>query len=91
MWHEYPVPASFGKQREIIRKLRPWIQSVEEEKMVVGYAFDHYFNNPNEPDELRIRFEYSDEKNKETIESQLEQEVKKSLPDYLNQERIWGM
>lgn len=91
MWHEYPVPADFGKQKEIIRKLRKWIQQIEGENLIVGFAFNHYFSNPDTPDELRIRFEYKDEKNRESVEAQLEDEVKKILPSYVRQKRIWGL
>lgn len=93
MWHEYQIPADFEKQREVIRKLRIWIQQLEKEKLIVGFAFNHYWQlptNPKEPDELRIRFEYSDEKHRENIEAEFEREVKKLLPNYVKQERIWN-
>ena len=93
MWSEYPIPADFNKQKEIIRKLRPWIQQLENNKLIVGFAFNHYYQvppNPNEPDELRIRFEYSDEQNRDIVESELENEVKKLLPNYVKRERNWG-
>ena len=93
MWHEYPIPADFDKQKEIIRKLRNWIQQLENHNLIVGFAFNHYFQvppNPNEPDELRVRFEYRDEQNRDIVESELENEVKKLLPNYVKQERNWG-
>ena len=55
MWHEYPIAANFEKQKEVIRSLRTVIQSLGGKKSIVGFAFDHYFNNPNEQDELRVR------------------------------------
>lgn len=93
MWYEYPVPANFEKQKEIIRKLRTWIQLLEKEKFIVGFAFNHYFQfptNPNEPDELRIRFEYADETKRKDVEAKLEEEVKRLVPDYIKKERVWG-
>jgi hypothetical protein len=93
LWHEYPIPADFNKQKEIIRKLRNWIQQLENGNLIVGFAFNHYFQvppNPNEPDELRVRFQYRDEQNRDIVESELENEVKKLLPNYVKQERNWG-
>jgi hypothetical protein len=92
LWHEYPIPADFNKQKEIIRRLRNWIRQLENDNVIVGYAFNHYFQvppNPNEPDELRIRFEYSDEQNQDVVEAELESEVKKLLPNYVKHERAW--
>jgi hypothetical protein len=91
LWHEYSIPADFEKQKEIIRALRRWIQQLEKDSLIVGFAFDHYSSNPTVPDELRIRFEYNDEQNRDMIESQLETEVKKSLTNYVKQERVWGL
>jgi hypothetical protein len=92
LWHEYPIPADFNKQKEIIRKLREWIQQLENDNLIVGFAFNHYQVSPtlNEPDELRVRFQYSDEQNRDIVESELEIEVKKLLPNYVKQERNWG-
>jgi hypothetical protein len=89
LWHEYQIPADFEKQKETIRSLRKWMQNLEKRKLVIGYAFDHYFSNPNEPDELRVRFQYSEEKNREIVEKELEREVKKVVADYVKKERIW--
>jgi len=92
LWHEYPIPADFNKQKEIIRRLRNWIRQLENNNLIIGFAFNHYFQvppNPNEPDELRIRFEYSDEQNQDVVESELEIEVKKLLPNYVKHERNW--
>jgi hypothetical protein len=41
LWHEYPIPADFNKQKEIIRKLREWIQQLENADLIVGFAFSH--------------------------------------------------
>lgn len=89
LWHEYSIPADFEKQKETIRALRKWIQQLEKGGLIVGFAFDRYFSNPTVPDELRVRFEYKDEQNRENVESQLEIEVKRLLPSYAKQERIW--
>jgi len=91
LWHEYPIPANFEKQKEVIRKLKNWILSLEKLGAIIGFAFDHYYNNPNETDEIRIRFEYSNqEENRKNVEIQLEQEVGKILPNYVLKERIWN-
>ena len=92
MWHEYPIPVDFDTQKEIIRKLRSWIQQLENDNFIDGFAFNHYFQvpqNPNEPDELRIRFQYSNEQHRDIVESELENEVKKLLPNYVQEERNW--
>jgi len=92
LWHEYPIPADFDKQKEVIRKLRNWIQQLENDTLIVGFAFNHYQVSPNlnEPDELRVRFQYSDEQNRDIVESELEIKVKKLLPNYVKRERNWG-
>ena len=92
MWYEYPIPADFDKQKEIIRALRKWIQQLENEGFIEGFAFSHYYSDqrdPNEPDELRVRFQYSDEQNRDRIELELESEVKNLLPTYAKQVRPW--
>lgn len=93
MWYEYSIPADFNKQKEIIRKLRNWIQQLENHQFIEGFAFNHYYQvppNPNEPDELRVRFEYRDEKNRDRIEKKLENEVRNLLLNYVKQQRTWG-
>jgi hypothetical protein len=93
LWYEYPIPADFDKQKEIIRKLRNWIQQLENRDLINGFAFNHYFQvppNPNEPDELRVRFQYSDERNRNLVESELENEVEKLLLDYVKPEKNWS-
>ena len=93
MWLEYPIPADFNKQKEIIRKLRNWIQQLENHHVIEGFAFNHYYQaspNQNEPEELRVRFEYRSERNRAKVESKLEKEIKKLLPNYVKQVRKWG-
>jgi hypothetical protein len=92
LWYEYPIPADFDKQKEIIRALRKWIQQLENVGLIDGYAFNHYYSDsqkPKEPDELRVRFQYSDEQNRPIVELELESEVKKLLPNYVEQVRLW--
>jgi hypothetical protein len=90
MWHEYPIQASFEEQKDVIRKLRSWIEKLEAESLIVGYCFDHYFSNPPDPDELRIRFQYTDESNRTNVEQQLQNETRKLLPNYSLTEQPWG-
>jgi hypothetical protein len=92
LWHEYPILADLEKQKEIIRKLRKWIQQLETANLIIGFAFNHYFqdpSHPNEPDELRVRFQYRDEQNREIVEPELESAVQRLLPNYVKQEREW--
>lgn len=91
MWHEYLVPTDFEKQKEIIRKLRIWIEKLEERKLIAGFAFNHYYSippNPKYPDELRIRFEYTNEENSKNVEEELELEIRQFLSDYVLKQRI---
>ena len=85
MWYEYPIPADIENQRRIIRQLRKWIQSLESRGLVQGFAFNHYYPNPSI---LNIRFDCTDDK-LETIRKGLTQEVKKLLPSYVLEERLW--
>jgi hypothetical protein len=92
LWCEYPIPAGLDKQKEIIRALRKWIQQLENADRIDGFAFNHYYSdsqNPKEPDELRVRFQYSNEQNRLGVELELESEVKKLLPNYVKQVRPW--
>ena len=93
MWHEYPIPADFDKQREIIRALKLWIEQLENEGLVEGFSFSHYYQdlqNPDESDELIIRFQYSGEQSRYRVELELENEVKNLLPSYIKQVRTEG-
>jgi len=83
--YEYPILAEITKQREIIRQLRKWIQSLESRGIIQGFAFKHYYPSPSI---LNIRFDCTDEK-LETITKELKSEVKKLLPNYVLQERLW--
>ena len=93
MWYEYPIPADFSHQKEIIRRLRKWIEQLENLDLIDGFSFNHYVqdsSNPNEPDELIIRFQYSDQRNRKIVESKLEKAVERLLPNYDPQESDWG-
>jgi hypothetical protein len=85
MWYEFPIPADPKKQREIIRQLRSWIENLESRGVVQGFAFDHY--SPD-PEALHIRFDTDEEKLK-TVRKELENEVKKLLPNYVLKQRFW--
>jgi len=88
MWYEFPIPTDSKKQREIIRQLRKWIESLESRGIVQGFAFDHY--SPPDPESLNIRFDCADEDNLKTVRKELQNEVKKLLPNYvLERERLW--
>ena len=89
MWYAYPIFTDFERQKQIIRQLRKWIQSLEERRLIRGFAFDHYFNIPNEPDHLSIRFDYPYEDNLSTVRNELESEVRQLVPTYVLQERPW--
>jgi len=67
------------------RKSRKWIQSLESRGIVHGFSFNHYHPNPSI---LNIRFDCADDK-LEIIRKELENEVKKLLPNYVLEERLW--
>lgn len=89
MWIEYPIFVNFGTQKEVIRHLKNWIQNLEERDLIHGFAFNHYFNNPNEPDSLRIRFDYETEENRERVETELLNEVGALVNNYALEHREW--
>ncbi len=74
-------------QKAIIQKIRTWIEQLEADKIITGYCFDHY--SPT-PDELRIRFQYTDENKRADAERQLETQVRTLIPEYILTEREWG-
>ncbi len=88
MWIEYPIFVNFEKQKQIIQQLRNWIQNLEEKGLVLGLASNHCFNNPNEPDSLRIRFEYETEDNQRLFETELQNEVRVLVNDYTLEHRV---
>lgn len=88
MWYEYSIPANFEKQKEIIRKLRKWIQKIEHEGQIKGFAFDFYYNNPQRGNVLCIRFDYQNEENRKT-EDELTKKVIEFVPDYVLKGNTW--
>lgn len=89
MWYEFLVRVDVATQKKIIRQLRNWIESTETRHIVNGFAFNFYSDNP---ESLRIRFDCADEEKLKTVRMELENEVKRSIPDYSvknNNERLW--
>lgn len=86
MWYEYLIPAKVERQKEVIRRLRKWIQSLESRGIIQGFAFDHY----SVSETLNIRFDCTKE-NLDSVKKELELEVKKLIPDYVLpvEERKW--
>ena len=87
MWYEFPISTDPKKQRQIIRQLRKWIENLESRGIVQGFAFDHY--SPD-PEALHIRFDCIEE-NLKTVRNELENEVKRYLPNYVlpPKDRLW--
>ncbi len=88
LWYEYPIPATSEKQREIIKKLRKWIKSLESRGIVDGFAFNHYYPNPAN---LHIRFNCANKNKLKVVRKELEKEVRQFIPDYDTEksERLW--
>jgi hypothetical protein len=86
MWYEYPIPTNFEKQKESIRRLRKWIESLGSRGIVQGFAFDHYFPSP---ESVNVRFDCKDDENLKVVRKELDFEVKKLLPNYNLEERLW--
>ena len=76
LWYEYPIPADYKKQREIIRHLRKWIKGLESRGIVEGYAFNHYYPTSAA---LNLRFDCSDKGKLETVRKELNKEMKNKL------------
>lgn len=70
MWREFSIQASSERQRESIRHLKGWIQDLEVRNLVQGFAFNHY-SRADRNDELRVRFDYSNEEHLNTIRDEL--------------------
>ena len=89
LWYEYPIPADYEKQREIIRQLRKWMQSLESRGIVEGFAFNHYYPVSGT---LNVRFDCVDEEKLKIIRKELEDEVRKFVPNYISEEneRLWN-
>jgi len=81
LWIEYSIPADFERQKQIIRQLRTWIESIDEQELIRGFAFDHYSGQEGIQDDLRVRFDYPKEVNP-GIENELRNKVREFIPDY---------
>lgn len=81
MWIEYSIPASLERQKQIIRHLRTWIESIDEQGLIRGFAFNHYSGQAGIQDDLRVRFDYPNEVNSD-IENELKTKVREFIPDY---------
>lgn len=79
----------FEKQKQIIMLLKEWIEDLEKRELVKGFAFNHYFNLPNEPDALRLRFDFPNEEKRETVKKELEEKVKHLFPNCMFKELEW--
>lgn len=88
MWLEYLIPALFERQKQIIRQLRTWIESIEEQRLVQGFAFNHYFGGTDVQDELRVRFDYPTEENS-SVRNELRDRIRPFIPNYIPQGRPW--
>ena len=88
MWLEYRISADFERQKQIIRQLRTWIENIERQGLIRGFAFDHYFGRPDAQDDLRVRFDYPNEENL-TVRDGLRDAVRPLVPNYLPQGRAW--
>lgn len=88
MWYEYPIPADYEKQREIIRQLRKWIQSLESRGIIEGFAFNHYYPVSAT---LNVRFDCIDEEKLKIVRKELKRKVKIFVPNYVPEksERLW--
>lgn len=88
MWIEYSIPADFDTQKRIIRQLRTRIEDTEQQELIRGFAFDHYFGRPDTQDDLRVRFDYPNEENP-IVRNGLRDAIRPLVPNYLPQGRAW--
>jgi hypothetical protein len=90
MWYEYLIPANSQEQSRIIQTLRLWITGLEERGLIVGFAFNHYYSHPPDRDELRIRFEYSNDNYILKVEGEFQGKIREFIRDYVVEKRIWN-
>ena len=88
MWIEYSIPAAFDIQKQIIRHLKNWIESINEQGLIKGFAFNHYFGQEGFQDDLRVRFDYPSERNLD-VEDELSIKVREFIPDYSTRGTPW--
>jgi hypothetical protein len=85
MWYEYPIQSPIGDQTRVIKQLRRWILDLERRGIIRGFAFNHYSTAPAT---LNVRFDCTTN-NLPTVRTELTREVRRLLPDYALQERLW--
>ena len=88
LWIEYSIPANFERQKQIIRHLRTWIEQIDEQGLIRGFAFDHYSGQGVAHADLRIRFDYLEVANP-IIETELEKKVKELIPEFSLNSSPW--
>jgi hypothetical protein len=88
LWLEYRIPADLEREKQMIRQMRTWIEKIEQQGLIRGFAFDHYFGRADARDELRVRFDYPNEENS-TVRDGLRDAVRPLAPDYSPQGRAW--
>lgn len=82
MWIEYSIPAEFDSQKRIINSLRTLIENIEEQGLIRGFAFDHYFGRTDVQDDLRVRFDYPTNEENSDVRNALRDKVREFVPDY---------
>jgi hypothetical protein len=90
MWQEYLIPSTSEMQLRIMRSLKMWMEGLENRNLVSGFAFNLYYNNPPERDELRIRFEYTKEESTSIVENELQSNIRDFISDYTIEKRVWN-
>jgi hypothetical protein len=88
LWLQYSVPTDYETQKQLIRQLRTWIEGITEQRIIRGFAFDHYFNNPNEADHISIRFDYPTVEIPEVV-TELQERVGRFVPNYSPHGEQW--
>ncbi len=89
MWIEYSIPADFETQKRIIRDLRAWIEGIEEQGLISGFAFDHYGGRANIQDDLKVRFDYPSAENSDVTDG-LRDRIREFIPDYSPSGTPWN-
>jgi hypothetical protein len=49
--------SNHARALRIIRNLKPWIQKLEKDNKILGFAFNHY-SGERRPNYLRLRFDF---------------------------------
>lgn len=74
MWIRFSIPIEFNEQKRAIRGLKPWIQELERDRRISGFAFNHYFGERRQA-YLRLRFDLPNEALINDIESELQNKL----------------